>query len=88
METPAFEFELLNNKYAQFDNYEDAKNYVYGNKENIDYALIGGVWFNAYSKIPFTSREKYNTFLNKFPEQVRPLVIYLIGNFHRSPSNK
>jgi hypothetical protein len=90
MEGPAheFEYELTNGKFVRFETYEQAKAYAHGHKEIIDYALLGGILFSVYHKIPFTSRQRYDNFVNKFPEQYHPLVRFLLGRFHRSPENK
>jgi hypothetical protein len=90
MTEPKYEFELLNcrkNNFVQFDTYEEARLYAHGHKSMIEYALIEGTLFSVYYKIPFTSRQEYDEFVNQFNEKTRPLVIYLLGRFHRSPPN-
>jgi hypothetical protein len=87
MTEPKYEFELLNcrKNFVQFDTYEEARLYAHGNKMRIDYALIEGTLFSVYYKIPFTSRKEYDEFVNQFDEKTHPLIIYLLGKFHRSP---
>ncbi len=87
MEGPAheFEYELTNGKFVRFETYEEARIYAHVHKPIIDYALLGGILFSVHHKISFTSRARYDNFVNKFPEQYRPLIIFLLGRFHRSP---